>query len=90
MKPIVSQLNVEPPSSLEEHPNLPSVKEVDDLLVICIGQMVVTASTYVLWKPLSHEVLIEYYKPKLIIHIALRDNEFLILPNLFNSKKFEV
>lgn len=58
LKPIVSQLSIEPPISLEEHPNLPSVKEVDDLLAICIGQMAVTAGSDLLWKPLNHEVLL--------------------------------
>ncbi|XVF11247.1 hypothetical protein REPUB_Repub08aG0010100 [Reevesia pubescens] len=38
LKPIVSQLVIEPPTSIEEHPDIPSVKEVDDLLVVCIGQ----------------------------------------------------
>ena len=57
LKPIVSQLVIEPPTSIEEHPDLPSVKEVDDLLVVCIGQMAVTAGTDLLWKPLNHEVI---------------------------------
>lgn len=56
LKPIVSQLIVEPPANLEEHVNVPSVDEVDDLLVVCIGQMAVTAGTDLLWKPLNHEV----------------------------------
>lgn len=56
LKPIVSQLTIEPPGDLEEHLNVPSVKEVDDLLVVCIGQMSVTAGTDLLWKPLNHEV----------------------------------
>ncbi|KAB1204141.1 hypothetical protein CJ030_MR8G004038 [Morella rubra] len=59
LKPIVSQLVVEPPASLEENSNIPSVKEVDDLLVVCIGQMAVTAGTDLLWKPLNHEVLMQ-------------------------------
>ncbi|KAF2311685.1 hypothetical protein GH714_025935 [Hevea brasiliensis] len=59
LKPIVSQLAVEPPTSLEENPNIPSVKEVDELLVVCIGQMAVTAGTDVLWKALNHEVLLQ-------------------------------
>lgn len=57
LKPIVSQLVIEPPTSIEEHPDIPSVKEVDDLLVVCIGQMAVTAGTDLLWKPLNHEVI---------------------------------
>lgn len=56
LEPIVSQLTVEPPASLEEHPDIPSVQEVDDLLVSCIGQMAVTAGSDLLWKPLNHEV----------------------------------
>ncbi|KAI9160506.1 hypothetical protein LWI28_008767 [Acer negundo] len=59
LKPIVSQLVVEPPADLEGHLNVPSVKEVDDLLVVCIGQMAVTAGTDLLWKPLNHEVLMQ-------------------------------
>merc|ERR1712181_116460 len=59
LKPIVSQLAIEPPSSLEENQNVPSTKEVDDLLVVCIGQMAVTAGTDLLWKPLNHEVLLQ-------------------------------
>ena len=56
LKPIISQLVIEPPASLEENSNIPSTKEVDDLLVVCIGQMAVTAGTDLLWKPLNHEV----------------------------------
>ncbi|KAH9678610.1 hypothetical protein KPL71_025786 [Citrus sinensis] len=59
LKPIVSQLAAEPPAGLEEHLNVPTVKEVDDLLVVCIGQMAVTAGTDLLWKPLNHEVLMQ-------------------------------
>jgi len=57
LKPIVSQLIAEPPALLEEHPSIPSVNEVDELLVVCIGQMAVTAGTDLLWKPLNHEVI---------------------------------
>jgi U3 small nucleolar RNA-associated protein 10 len=59
LKPIVSQLVVEPPSSLKEHPHVPSVDEVDDLLVSCIGQMAVASGSDLLWKPLNHEVLMQ-------------------------------
>ncbi|KAJ0099511.1 hypothetical protein Patl1_20742 [Pistacia atlantica] len=59
LKPIVSQLIAEPSVDLEEHVNVPSVQEVDDLLVVCIGQMAVTAGTDLLWKPLNHEVLMQ-------------------------------
>lgn len=57
LKPIVSQLVVEPPTSLEEHPSITAVNEVDDLLVSCIGQMAVTAGSDLLWKSLNHEVI---------------------------------
>lgn len=56
LKPIVSQLVVEPPSDLKEHPRLPSVEEVDELVVLCIGQMGVASGSDLLWKPLNHEV----------------------------------
>ncbi|XVF08520.1 hypothetical protein REPUB_Repub07fG0010000 [Reevesia pubescens] len=65
LKPIVSQLVIEPPTSIEEHPDIPSVKEVDDLLVVCIGQMAVTAGTDLLWKPLNHEVLMQTRSEKM-------------------------
>ncbi|PPD87566.1 hypothetical protein GOBAR_DD15529 [Gossypium barbadense] len=58
LKPIVSQLVIEPPTSVEEQIDVPSLKEVDDLLVVCIGQMAVTAGTDLLWKPLNHEVVL--------------------------------
>lgn len=57
LKPIVSQLVIEPPLPLEEHSDIPSVEEVDDLLVVCIGQMAVTAGSDLLWKPLNFEVM---------------------------------
>lgn len=57
LKPIVSQLLKDPPSSLEQRPDVPSIKEVDDSLVACVGQMAVTAGSDLLWKPLNHEVL---------------------------------
>ncbi|XP_022736219.1 uncharacterized protein At3g06530 isoform X2 [Durio zibethinus] len=65
LKPIASQLVIEPPTSIEEHPDIPSVKEVDDLLVVCIGQMAVTAGTDLLWKPLNHEVLMQTRSEKM-------------------------
>lgn len=42
--------------SIENHSNVPSVKEVDDLVVVCVGQMGVTVGSDLLWKPLNHEV----------------------------------
>ncbi|XP_023757327.1 uncharacterized protein At3g06530 [Lactuca sativa] len=59
LKPIVSQIGVDPPSSLEQHPDVPSVNEVDELLVSCVGQMAVTSASDLLWKPLNHEVLMQ-------------------------------
>lgn len=63
LKPIVSQLVIEPPTNLEDHHNIPSIEEVDNLLVICTGQMAVTAGSDLLWKPLNHEVnlMLFYY-----------------------------
>lgn len=60
LKPFVSQIAAEPPASIEEHSEVPSVKGVDDLLVVCIGQMAVTAGSDLLWKPLNHEVIIKF------------------------------
>lgn len=56
LRPVVSQLVIDPPALLDDSMNIPSVKEVDDLLVVCIGQMAVTAGSDLLWKPLNHEV----------------------------------
>ncbi|XP_075484364.1 uncharacterized protein At3g06530 isoform X1 [Primulina tabacum] len=57
LKPIVIQLTMDPP--VENHICTPSVKEVDDLLVACVGQMAVAAGSDLLWKPLNHEVLMQ-------------------------------
>ncbi|KAG4402850.1 hypothetical protein GLYMA_02G290200v4 [Glycine max] len=65
LRPIVSQLVVDPPALLDDSINIPSVKEVDDLLVVCIGQMAVTAGSDLLWKPLNHEVLMQTRSEKL-------------------------
>ncbi|KAL6526925.1 hypothetical protein OROGR_016015 [Orobanche gracilis] len=65
LKPLVLQLVVEPPVSIENHPNIPSVKEVDDLLVACITQMAVTAGSDLLWKSLNHEVLMQTRSEKI-------------------------
>ncbi|CAI8586853.1 unnamed protein product [Vicia faba] len=60
LKPIVSQLVLDPPASLDDKSlSIPSVKEFDDLLVVCIGQMAITAGSDLLWKPLNHEVLMQ-------------------------------
>jgi U3 small nucleolar RNA-associated protein 10 len=70
LKPIVSQFVVEPPESIESLVDAPSVEEVDEALVLCLGQMAVTARSDVLWKPLNHEVLMQTrsdkVRPKLL------------------------
>ncbi|KAK7385956.1 hypothetical protein VNO78_31960 [Psophocarpus tetragonolobus] len=65
LRPIVSQLVIDPPAQLDDRMNIPSEKEVDDLLVACIGQMAVTAGSDLLWKPLNHEVLMQTRSEKL-------------------------
>ncbi|PIA50335.1 hypothetical protein AQUCO_01300820v1 [Aquilegia coerulea] len=65
LKPLVSQLVAEPPHSVEEYPDIPSVDEVDDLLVACLGQMAVTGGSDLLWKPLNHEVLMQTRSEKI-------------------------
>jgi len=70
LKPIVSQFVAEPPESIESLVDAPSVEEVDEALVLCLGQMAVTARSDVLWKPLNHEVLMQTrsdkVRPKLL------------------------
>ncbi|KAL5979877.1 hypothetical protein ACLOJK_038989 [Asimina triloba] len=65
LKPIVSQLLVEPPASIEQFPTVPTVEQVDDTLVSCLGQMAVTAGSDLLWKPLNHEVLMQTRSDKI-------------------------
>ncbi|XP_047967896.1 uncharacterized protein At3g06530 [Salvia hispanica] len=65
LKPLVSQLVVEPPVDIGSHPDVPSIEEVDNLLVACIGQMAVTAGSDLLWKPLNHEVLMQTRSEKI-------------------------
>lgn len=60
LKPIVSQLVVEPPKSLEQAQEVPSMEEVDESLVLCLGQMAITSRSDVLWKPLNHEVSTDF------------------------------
>lgn len=85
LKPIVSQLVIEPPASLEEYTSIPSLKEVDDLLVTCVGQMAVSAGTDLLWKPLNHEVLMQTRSEKVRSRIlGLR-----IVKNLVENLKEE-
>ncbi|KAL3521384.1 hypothetical protein ACH5RR_019533 [Cinchona calisaya] len=79
LKPIVSQLAKDPPSSLEQHPDVPSMKEVDDLLVSCVGQMAVAAGSDLLWKPLNHEVLMQTRSEKVRSRIlGLRIVKYLV------------
>ncbi|CAA6663312.1 unnamed protein product [Spirodela intermedia] len=59
LKPIVSQLLVDPPVSSEQYQNLPAVDEVDESLVCCLGQMAVTVGSDDIWKQLNHEVLMQ-------------------------------
>ncbi|CAD5195383.1 unnamed protein product [Musa acuminata subsp. malaccensis] len=70
LKPIVTQLVVEPPKSLEQMQEVPSMEEVDESLVLCLGQMAITSRSDVLWKPLNHEVLMqtrsEKIRPKIL------------------------
>uniref|UniRef100_A0A0E0KTI8 BP28 C-terminal domain-containing protein n=1 Tax=Oryza punctata TaxID=4537 RepID=A0A0E0KTI8_ORYPU len=70
LKPIVSQFAMEPPEHFESVPEAPSVDEVDETLVLCLGQMAVTARSDVLWKPLNHEVLMrtrsDKVRPKML------------------------
>ncbi|KAL8224035.1 hypothetical protein R6Q57_019510 [Mikania cordata] len=79
LKPIISQLGVDPPSSLEHHHDVPSVDEVDDVLVSCIGQMAVTSASDLLWKPLNHEVLMQTRSEKVRTRIlGLRIVKYLV------------
>ncbi|GJN02157.1 hypothetical protein PR202_ga19481 [Eleusine coracana subsp. coracana] len=65
LKPIVSQFVVEPPECTKSVLDTPSVEEVDETLVLCLGQMAVTARSDVLWKPLNHEVLMQTRSDKI-------------------------
>lgn len=57
VKAVVSQLVVDPPSFLDQHPDIPSLKEVDDLLIACIGQMAVTGRSDLPWELLNDELM---------------------------------
>ncbi|AET00469.2 uncharacterized protein At3g06530 isoform X2 [Medicago truncatula] len=79
LKPIVSQLDLDPPASLDDHMNIPSVNEFDDLLVVCIGQMAVTAGSDLLWQSLNHEVLMQTRTEKTRVRIlGLRIVKYLV------------
>ncbi|KAK6117849.1 hypothetical protein DH2020_048412 [Rehmannia glutinosa] len=74
-----SELVMEPPVSIENHHDVPCVKEVDDLLVACVGQMAVTAGSDLLWKPLNHEVLMQTRSEKIRARLlGLRIVKYLI------------
>lgn len=70
LKPIVSQLVVDPPAPIDPLSDIPTVEEVDESLVLCLGQMAVTARSDVLLKPLNHDVLMqtrnEKVRPKIL------------------------
>lgn len=78
LKPIATQLTMDPPP-VENHLCTPSVKEVDDLLVACVGQMAVAAGSDLLWKPLNHEVLMQTRSEKVRARIlGLRIVKYLV------------
>ncbi|XP_038896984.1 uncharacterized protein At3g06530 [Benincasa hispida] len=79
LKPVVAQLVSEPPEMLDADTNVPSVNEVDDVLVICIGQMAVAAGSDTLWKHLNHEVLMQTRSDKVRTRIlGLRIVKYLL------------
>ncbi|XP_076957841.1 uncharacterized protein At3g06530-like [Bidens hawaiensis] len=79
LKPIISQLVIDPPTNLEHYPDVPSVNEVDDVLVSCVGQMAVTCASDLLWKPLNHEVLMQTRSEKVRTRIlGLKIVKFLV------------
>ncbi|KAK7300089.1 hypothetical protein RJT34_10922 [Clitoria ternatea] len=79
LRPIVSQLVIDPPALLDDSLNIPSMKEVDDLLVVCVGQMAVTAGSDLLWKSLNHEVLMQTRSEKMRARIlGLRIVKYLV------------
>ncbi|MQM05223.1 hypothetical protein Taro_038028, partial [Colocasia esculenta] len=59
LKPVVSQLAVEPPASLEQFFDLPTIDGINESLVCCLGQMAVTVGSDDIWKQLNHEVLMQ-------------------------------
>ncbi|CAM8996672.1 unnamed protein product [Rhodiola kirilowii] len=85
LEPLVLQLDVDPPMSLEEHPEVPSVEQVDSLLVMCVGQMAASAGTDTLWKELNNRVLMQTRSDKIRARIlGLR-----IVKNLTDNLKEE-
>lgn len=53
--PLIEQISVEKP--VDGNESIPSSQDMDQALVLCLGQMAITAGTDLLWKPLNHEVL---------------------------------
>lgn len=79
LKPIVSQLVVDPPKTVDQLEDVPSIQQVDDILVSCLGQMALTAGTDLLWKPLNHEVLMQTRSEKVRARIlGLRVVKYLL------------
>ncbi|KAH9316835.1 hypothetical protein KI387_018604 [Taxus chinensis] len=79
LKPIISQLVVDPPKEEDQSEDVPTIQEVDDLLVSCLGQMALTAGTDLLWKPLNHEVLMQTRSKKVRARIlGLRIVKYLL------------
>ncbi|BBM97494.1 U3 small nucleolar RNA-associated protein 10 [Marchantia polymorpha subsp. ruderalis] len=59
LEPVVTQIGVDPPTALSTTKHVPTVSEMDDTIVSCLGQMALTAGSDLLWKPLNHEVLMK-------------------------------
>lgn len=56
LKPIVSQLVADPPTMEDQLSDIPTVEEVDLILVCCLGQMAVAVGSDDIWKQLNHDV----------------------------------
>uniref|UniRef100_A0A1D1XF93 Uncharacterized protein At3g06530 n=1 Tax=Anthurium amnicola TaxID=1678845 RepID=A0A1D1XF93_9ARAE len=79
LKPIVSQLVVEPPVLLDPSGDIPTVNAVDESLVCCLGQMAVTVGSDDIWKQLNHEVLMQTRSEKVRARIlGLRVVKYLV------------
>ncbi|KAK1262699.1 hypothetical protein QJS04_geneDACA018413 [Acorus gramineus] len=79
LKPVVSQLVVDPPATLELIPGVPKLEEVNEILVCCLGQMAVASGSDLLWKSLNHEVLMQTRSEKVRARIlGLRTIKYLL------------
>ncbi|KAK1306935.1 Uncharacterized protein QJS10_CPA10g00957 [Acorus calamus] len=79
LKPVVYQLVVDPPASLEHIPGVPKLEEVNEILVCCLGQMAVASGSDLLWKSLNHEVLMQTRSEKVRARIlGLRTIKYLL------------